>query len=192
MSDLPYLTYVGLAVCLVASVGCEHRTGGGPPATDSVRSPGPSQSTWDAHFTMKKDGRRRAIIAAERMDQYETDDSTYSVWRTLDDTSRVRSYVFDEQGDSSATILADSVVFYNHKGQFEAYGNVILTTDEGRRLESEHLLWSQGDRAIRTDRFVYITTPTETVRGNGLAAEEDLATYQIGEFTAEVDVDEES
>jgi hypothetical protein len=30
------------------------------------------------------------------------------------------------------------------------------------------------------------------VRGNGLVADEDLETYQIGRFTAEVDVDEET
>jgi LPS export ABC transporter protein LptC len=139
---------------------------------------------------MNESGTRRAIIRADRMEQYDTDDSTYSVWRTLDDTTRVRSYVF-EKGDSSATIIADSVVFFNEEGRFEAYGNVVVLTNEGRRLESEHLTWNQFDRTIRTRRFVHITTPTEDVRGNGLVAEEDLETYQIGRFTAEVEVDEE-
>jgi len=139
---------------------------------------------------MNEGGQRRAIIRADRMEQYRADDSTYSVWRTLHDTSRVRSYVFEE-GDSSATILADSVVFFNQEGRFEAYGNVIVLTKEGRRLESEHLTWNQFDRTIRTRRFVHITTPTEDVRGNGLVADEDLETYQIGRFTAEVEVDEE-
>jgi len=126
------------------------------------------------------------------MKQYRTDDSTYSVWRTLDDSSRVQSFVFDEAGDSSATITADSVVFFNREGRYEAYGNVVVVTDEGRRLESEHLTWDQSDRIIRTKRFVHIRTPTEDVRGNGLVADEDLETYQIGRFTAEVDVDEET
>jgi len=185
----------GLILLGVGLVGgaCEHRAGGNEaPPTDSVDAPQPSQVTWDAYFEMNEGGRRRAIISAERMEQYQTEDSVYSVWRTLEDTSRVRSYVFDEEGDSSATIVADSVVFYDREGRFEAYGNVVLTTDEGRRLESEHLTWNQGDRTIRTQRFVHITTPTETVRGNGLVADEDLATYRIGEFTAEVEVDDES
>ena len=124
------------------------------------------------------------------MEQYRSEDSTYSIWRSLSDTNRVHSYVFEE-GDSSATITADSVVYYNQEGRFEAYGDVVVVTQEGRRLESEYLTWDQFDRKIRTRRFVNITTPTETVRGNGLVADEDLETYQIGEFTAEVDVDEE-
>jgi hypothetical protein len=83
------------------------------------------------------------------------------------------------------------VVFFNQKGRYEAYGNVVVLTKEGRRLESEHLTWNQFDRTIRTRRFVRITTPSEDVRGNGLVADEDLETYQIGRFTAEVEVDDE-
>lgn len=185
-----------VAVLVLASLaggGCEHQGGNRtvPPA-DSVRPAGPSQETRDARFTLHRDGRRRAIIAAAWMGQYERNDTTYSVWRPLPDSGRVRSYVFDPKGDSSATIVADSVVFYGQQGRYEAYGDVVVTTDEGRRLESEHLTWYQRDRTIRTRRFVRITTPTETVRGNGLVADEDLQTYQIGRFNAEVEVDDES
>jgi len=184
---------LGIVLIATGGMGCEPRERKDDRSvTDSLTGEGPDQITWNAQFQMNEEGRRRAIISADRMEQYQTEDSTYSVWRTLRDTNRVRSYVFDEQGDSSATILADSVVFFDRKGRFEAYGDVILTTEEGRRLESEHLTWNQVDRTIRTRRFVHITTPTEDVRGNGLVAEEDLETYQIGEFTAEVEVDEES
>ena len=184
--------WAAVGLLLVLGSGCEYRSRSGSqtPPPDSARKDAPSQITWDAQFVMNEGGQRRAIIRADRMEQYRADDSTYSVWRTLHDTSRVRSYVFEE-GDSSATILADSVVFFNQEGRFEAYGNVIVLTKEGRRLESEHLTWNQFDRTIRTRRFVHITTPTEDVRGNGLVADEDLETYQIGRFTAEVEVDEE-
>jgi LPS export ABC transporter protein LptC len=181
-------------LCLIVSTGCEHRTRTetNTPPPDSLQQNRPSQVTEDPRFAMNQSGRRRAFIQADLMKQYRTDDSTYSVWRTLDDSSRVQSFVFDEAGDSSATITADSVVFFNREGRYEAYGNVVVVTDEGRRLESEHLTWDQSDRIIRTKRFVHIRTPTEDVRGNGLVADEDLETYQIGRFTAEVDVDEET
>lgn len=182
-----------LVVVVFSGLACERRAENTDRApADSVGPTGPSQVTWDARFAMEEGGHRRAIITAERMEQYETEDSTYSIWRTIADSNRVHSFVFDEKGDSSATIRADSVVFFNREGRYEAYGNVIVTTQEGRRLESEHLTWNQVDRTIRTRRFVEITTPTETVRGNGLVAEEDLETYQIGEFTAEVEVEGES
>ena len=182
-----FVVLTGLAAPLG---GCEYRSRSGRALpSDSLQEQGPSQITWDATYTVNEDGRRRARIRAARMEQYRSDDSTYSVWRSLSDTGRVRSYIFEE-GDSSATITADSVVYYAEEGRFEAYGNVFVRTAENRRLESEHLTWHQFDRTIRTRRFVHITTPTENVRGNGLVADEDLETYQIGEFTAEVEVEE--
>jgi LPS export ABC transporter protein LptC len=186
-----FLGAVLLLLLAAGSGGCEYRSRSspsGPP--DSVLARQPDQMAWDARFSMREDGRRRAVITAEKMEQYRTPDSTYSVWRALSDTGRVRSYIF-EAGDSSATIRADSVVYFGADGRYEAYGNVVVHTREGRRLESEHLTWYQFDEQIRTRRFVQITTPSEIVRGNGLVADEDLETYQIGRFTAQVEVEDE-
>ncbi len=172
-------------------LGCEYRSRTESTVVpDSLQGNRPSQITWNARFSVREEGRRRAIIRADKMEQYQTDDSTYSVWNTLSDTARVHSFVF-EDGDSSATITADSVVYFSKDGRFDAYGNVLVHTQEGRLLESEHLTWDQFDRKIRTRRFVQITTPTEVVRGNGLVADEDLTTYQIGKFTAQVDAEDE-
>lgn len=186
------LAVVASVVLCVGSAGCEHRTrdGTASPAdtTDPLR---PTQVSWDVRFTMMKDGRRRAIFTAGRMEQFETEDSTYSVLHSAADTTRVRTHVFDEEGDSSATITADRVMLFNKEGRFEAYGNVVVTTESDKRLSSEHLTWQQAEREIRTRRFVRIVTPSEVVRGNGLVADETLDTYQIGPLQAEVDVDEE-
>jgi LPS export ABC transporter protein LptC len=127
------------------------------------------------------------------MEQYRTSDSTYSVWRSMRDTSRVRLHLYDQQGDSSATVTADSLVFQERKGLLDAYQNVVVVTETDKRLQTEHLVWRQADRKIRTRRFVRIRTPTEVVQGNGLVADENLETYQLGRFEAEVRVgDEES
>jgi LPS export ABC transporter protein LptC len=126
------------------------------------------------------------------MEQYRTADSSYSVWRSMRDTARVRVYLFNEQGDSSATVTADSLVFQTQKGLLDAYRNVVVVTEENKRLETEHLTWTQADRKIRTKRFVRIRTPTEVVQGNGLVADENLETYQLGRFAAEVEIDDEN
>lgn len=190
---------LGLLVCVTAvgggllASGCEHRTRpGGTNRDNTTRGPTPKHVSWDAAFNMSEDGRPRAVLRARRMEQYQTDDSTYSVWRSMDDTTKVRVYLFDEEGDSSATVTADSLVFQDQKGVLDAYRNVVVTTEDSKRLESEHLTWHQADRTIRTRRFVRIRTPSEVVQGDGLVADEDLETYQLGRFSAEVDVDEDN
>lgn len=173
-------------------LGCEERTRESAPDPEPPTGPTPTHISWNARFTMSQAGRPRAHIRAEQMEQYDTPDSTYSILRSPSDTSRVRAHVFDEQGDSSAVIIADSVLFHDREGRFEAFGNVVVITTEDKRLESEHLTWQQADRKIRTRRFVRILTPTERVQGNGLVADEDLDTYQIGRFTAEVEMESDS
>jgi LPS export ABC transporter protein LptC len=190
-SVLGLLVYVAVGGGLLAG-GCEHRTRpGGTDRDKTTRGPTPKHVSWDAAFNMSEDGRPRAVLRARRMEQYQTDDSTYSVWRSMDDTTKVRVYLFDEEGDSSATVTADSLVFQDQKGVLDAYRNVVVTTEDNKRLESEHLTWHQADRTIRTRRFVRIRTPSEVVQGDGLVADEDLETYQLGRFSAEVDVDED-
>lgn len=185
-----WLVVLGLAFIL--GVACQHREASEEQTSaDTTGGPTPTHISWGAEFSMNEEGHRRAVIAADRMERYVTEDSTYSVWRTRSDSGRVRTYLFDEQGDSSATVTADSVLFFAQEGRFEAFGNVVVVTESNKRLESEHLTWDQADRKIRTQRFVHITTPTEVVQGNGLVAAEDLETYQIGRFTAEVEVQSE-
>lgn len=104
---------------------------------------------------------------------------------------RVYAYIFDEKGDSSAVITAERMMYFDAEGRFEAFGDVVVLTQDDKRLTSEHLTWDQTDRKIRTRRFVRIVTPTEDVQGSGLVADEDLETYQLGRFTAQVEMDEE-
>lgn len=182
----------GLLATLFAGGGCEHRTGTGDESSPaSEEGPTPTHVSWDAQFRMSEGGRPRAVINAPRMEQYRTSDSTYSIWRSMSDTARVRLYLYDPEGDSSATLTADSLVFQDRKGLLDAYRNVVVVTENDKRLETEHLVWRQADRKIRTRRFVRIRTPTEVVQGNGLVADEDLETYQLGRFEAEVEVDNE-
>lgn len=181
-----------LGVLLVGGA-CEHRTRSEDQSSSaSDDGPIPKHVSWDAQFTMSEGGRLRAVIEAPRMEQYRMSDSTYSVWRSLGDTSRVRLYLFNPQGDSSATLVADSLVFQDQEGLLDAYRNVVVVTESNKRLDTEHLTWRQADRKIRTRRFVRIRTPTEVVQGNGLVADEDLETYQLGRFSAEVEVDDEN
>ena len=73
----------------------------------------------------------------------------------------------------------------------EAWGRVVVVTSQDKRLECEHLIWLEEKREVRTPGFVSIVTPTEHVQGYGLVADEDLRTFQIGRFTAEVTLEEE-
>lgn len=183
---IPVIVILGL--CLIGGLGCERRNTAPGALPDDM---GPQQVSLDARFTLTEDGRPRAEILAARMEHYRREDSTYAIMKgATDSTGRVTAFLFNA-GDSSATLTANRLVYLQDEDRFEAYGNVVVTTPTEKRLESEHLAWNERDRKIRTPGFVQITTPEEYVEGKGLVADENLDTYQIGRFTARVDVEDE-
>lgn len=224
------LLMVATIVTVLATSACERRDRdvSAVLAADSVNA-GPSQTSWSVNFSLQEGGKRRARFIADKMDHYDTDDSSYVLLTMQSDsamqaalpdvddpsgnrsrrpkdtrvtelrtfagfdlpTDRVIAYVFEE-GDSSAVITAIRMMFFADEGRFEAFGDVEVVTTEGKQLFSEQLTWDQTNRKIRTRRFVRIITPNEDVQGNGLLADENLDTYQIGRFTANVDIDDEN
>jgi hypothetical protein len=82
-------------------------------------------------------------------------------------------------------------MLFEDQRRFEATGNVDVVTPEDKRLESEHLVWYEDNRTLRTPGFVRIETPTERVQGYDLTADEDLETYTLNRMTGQVIVEEE-
>jgi hypothetical protein len=70
--------------------------------------------------------------------------------------------------------------------------NVIVVTPDEKTLESEHLVWLEDDRKLRTPGFVRITTPNERVQGYNLLADEDLSTYTLARVTGQVTVEDDT
>ncbi|MCH8960629.1 MAG: LPS export ABC transporter periplasmic protein LptC [Bacteroidetes bacterium] len=187
-----------LALLLLCTAGCERRAEA--PTMDDVRAEdAPDQESWGVHFVVtvvpieSEESRVRMAMIADYMAQYEREDSTYRLLRGHPDSlnRRVVAYIFDAQGDSAATLTADRVFYYERDKRIEAWGRVVVVTREDKRLESEHLIWLEEKREVRTPGFVSIVTPTEQLQGYGLVADEDLRTFQIGRFAYQMTLDEE-
>ena len=189
------LMLVGL---MLVAASCERRAE--TPTMDDIRAEGaPDQESWGVHFYVTQvpigssESRIRVEMIADYMAQYENEDSTYQLLRGHPDSldRRVTAYLFDTEGDSSATLTADRVLYFDREKRFEAEGGVVVVTSENKRLESERLVWFEDERKVRTESFVSIVSPQEQVQGYGLVADEDLKNYEIGRFSAQVTVEEE-
>jgi hypothetical protein len=205
--DMKHVWFISACIgAAIALLGCE-RQATSPAAGVGLDESAPQQVSYEARFVMRHGPQRRAAIAAGRMEQYDRGDSTFALLAGLPDSVRVGSpdstrppsdrtsqrvtaWLFDAEGDSSAVLTADSLIYYDRQGQFDAFGDVLVVTQDRKRLRSSFLTWDEADRKIRTDRFVRITTPSERVEGYGLVADENLDTYQIGRFTAQVALDD--
>lgn len=167
------------------------------PSMEDVRAEAaPTQESWNVHFFVTQtasgteSSRPRLEIDAVYMATFETEDSTYTVMQS-DSAGHVTARIFDEAGDTSATVRAARLVMLDGQSRFEATGNVVVDTPDDKTLRSEHIVWHEVERKLRTPGFVRIETPKERVQGYALEADENLETYTLRRMTGQVTVEED-
>ena len=71
--------------------------------------------------------------------------------------------------------------------------SVVLTSSEGKKMETEELIWNENKNKIYTDRKVVITTGKEVIEGEGFESNPDFSQYLIskihGTFNFETSTD---
>ncbi len=175
---------------LFLSSSCTHRD------LDSlaVSAPsGPSKESWDVEIVLSQadsefdESLTRLRISADHVQWFGEGDSTLQRLQSLQ--KKVEVTIYDSSGAFSALLEADRVSYFKEREYFIAKGDVLIETKDNRTLVTERIEWLEQDQLLRTDRFVHITTPEEVVTGMGLEAKEDLRSYQIGQFRAQIMVD---
>ncbi len=156
--------------------------------------PGPSQESWNVRTVISQadseadTSHTRLVITADYVEWVEDEDNLIQLLQGID--NKVEVEIHDSSGAISAVLEAYRVSYDESETRFVAEGEVVIQTSDDRTLVSEWIEWEEADRLLRTDRFVQITTSDEVVSGTGLEAAEDLSSYQIGRFRAEVVLDQ--
>ena len=194
MSCNPPLIFL-LCAGMLAACG---RPAAPPAALQDIRSEAdPAQESRGVayYITETRPGdassRPRLTMRADHMATFEAGDSTWTVLQSDSTGGRVSASLYDEAGDSSATIFADRITLLDNKRRFEATGDVEVRARGGKALWSEHLVWLEREQSLRTPGFVRISTPDEQVQGYALEADERLDEYALRSMTGRVTVREE-
>lgn len=152
----------------------------------------PISESWDTNMVISEEGRPRLRMSADYMARYESPDSTWMVLTGADeDTDRVRVVIFDVDGDTSAVVTSQRIIYHERARRFVARGDVDVQSGKDRSLESEHLAWSEDTARVRTPGFATIRTPTETLSGYGLDADENLTDFTLTRVTGTVLIEDE-
>ena len=194
---MPWKSNLVLWLCAGMLAACG-RPAAPPAAMQDIRSEAdPVQESWGAAYYVTETtpgdsaSRPRLTMRADHMATFEAGDSTWTVLQSDSSASRVTVLLYDESGDSSATVWADRITLLDNKRRFEATGNVEVRARGDKALWSEHLVWFERDQALRTPGFVRIATPDEQVQGYALEADERLDEYTLRRMTGRVTVHEE-
>ncbi|NTW68348.1 MAG: LPS export ABC transporter periplasmic protein LptC [Chlorobiaceae bacterium] len=133
----------------------------------------PVQESWAAKLAITESGMTTGVIEAAHGAIYKTDTGDE---HHLDGGIKVT--FFDVNGRSTTSITAANAVIHDNQ-DIEAYGNVVITSNETTVVRTEYIRRSAKDNMIRSDKFVTITRPEETIRGYGFESDQNLKKYRI-------------
>ncbi len=168
----------GCMVLLLLGVltGCEEklRPSVAPMATKDI----PSQESWKSFVTFSDSGHTKARLWSGHISVFAAQEFTL-----LEDSVIVD--FFDEQERHTSRLTARSGKVLDRTRDFEAYGNVVVTSDSGTVLKTDRLFWNNETSKIHTDAFVDIVSSDEHIMGHGMESDQNLENYKIFRVTGQ-------
>lgn len=165
-------TLVFLAI-LFSTVGCdaprkEHHV----PGTEVDLKGGAEQESWNPRLVISDSGMPKTVLSARHAVEYRKGEK-----HEIHVDGAVSVRIFNRDGSSTLITAGRGIVHDNR--DIEAFDNVVIRSEDGTVLKTEHIIRSGRDRMIRSDKAVTITSPTRTIRGYGFESDEAMKRYRI-------------
>jgi LPS export ABC transporter protein LptC len=168
---------------VTASIGCKNDPAVVKQLTKDVEMP--ISSTKNVEMLYTDSARLRAKVKAPRRDTY------LGEKERIEFTEGVEVKFYDEDGSESGELLAKYAINNTKTEQMIARNNVQLVNKlEGKRLETEELIWDQKSGRIYSNKFSKITSKQEVIYGDGFESNQDFSQYRILKIRGIVNIEE--
>lgn len=163
------LALAALAIALVAAQGCRKSTQ--PPVTgDAALADSADQVLFDVRYLLTESGVKRGQLFADTL--FVLGDQTRFLLR------RVRANFSTETGAPNGTLRGDRGTYDLRTQILEGFGNVVVTSTDGRRLSSNHLRYSQSANRISSDSAYTLVRGSDTQTGIGFISDPNLSEFR--------------
>ncbi|MBI5020835.1 MAG: LPS export ABC transporter periplasmic protein LptC [Ignavibacteriales bacterium] len=179
----PFATlFVVLILISFIIYGCESKVK--PPITPvGLGYDVPSQESWNANITFTDSGKVTGKLRAGHI-------RMYSDRKTTELDSLVIVDFFDDQQHHTSILTAERGTVNDITHDFEVHEDVVVKSDSGTVLRTEHLYWSNTTQKVHTNAYVEITSPTEQIQGHGFESDKSLKHYTIFKVTGKAKTNE--
>ena len=163
-----------LALCVAALVliadGC--RNAPKPPVSaEQALADSADQIIFQGHSLITDRGVKRGELFADTIFVY--NDQTHFVLR------RVRASFNTDVGAPNGTLKGDRGTYDLRTQILEGFGNVVVTSTKGERLNSPHLKYVQGTNTISSDSaFTLVRSDKTTSTGIGFTSDPNLNSFR--------------
>ena len=163
------IVLVGGAAILVMTA-CQD-PGATPPVAEGAVRDTADQTMFGVRLMLADRGIQRAQMEADTAFTYEDNTRT--------ELKNVRTVFFTETGVKNGTLTSHAGTYNVRSGNMEARGNVVVISEDGRRLETPQLRYDPARNEISSDSAFVLTEPTQRVSGIGFTADPNLNNVNI-------------
>lgn len=145
----------------------------------------PDERAKNVELIYSDSARLKLIISAPSLERYAGDSNITEF------PDGVKLTVYNSKGEIESTLDAKYGRHFPDEKKLEVRNEVKVVNTQGHVLETEHLVWTEGDRMINSNEFVKINTGKEIIYGEGLEAREDFSKYRIKKIKGTITVEDE-
>jgi len=133
----------------------------------------PDQEAWNSTVTSTVDGRLNAVIRYGHMQRFKRK-------KVVEFDSGIEIDFYNEKGEHTSKLTSDRGKLNEASSDIEAFGNVVVVSDSGINLQTEHLYWDNSIEKVVSDTFVTITSAEQdTFYGIGFESDQYLNNWVI-------------
>jgi LPS export ABC transporter protein LptC len=165
------LAAVVTMVSALAASGCRSNTKTPPVSSRSALADSADQVMYGARFNLTDQGVMHAQLLADTA--YFFDDNTRI------ELMRVDATFYTSTGVRNAVLTSRRGTYHTNTGLMVARGDVVVNSDDGRRLQSEELRYDQNRNEIASDSAFVLTEPDRHMEGVGFRSDPNLQNVRV-------------
>ena len=164
------LTALGLFAVIAAASACNEKTAP-PVVTKSALADSADQVMYGAHFNLTDKGLSRAELLSDTAFFFEDN--------TRIELRKVETTFYTASGARDAYLTSKRGSYNNRTGVMIARDDVIVITEEGRKLTTPELIYNQASNEISSDSAFVLTEPGRRLEGVGFRSDPNMQNVQI-------------
>jgi len=141
----------------------------------------PIEQIKGAELLHTENGKVKVKLLASRIERFQ------DIQPALIFSDHLEVYFYNDSSQLKSTLIADYASIDEEKKIMLAQNNVILISSDGKKLETDELVWDENNDKIYTDKKVKITTGKEVVYGEGFTSTPDFKQYSITKINGTFD-----
>lgn len=133
----------------------------------------PVETGRDVEIMYSDSFQLKAILQAPLMERFAGDNPHILM------KEGIKLRFFNKNKEVTSSLTARWAISRELEKIMEAKNDVVVVNEKKETLNTEHLIWDEKTKRIRTEAFARITTADEVIFGEGLEANEDFSWYRI-------------